>query len=59
MGDNAPSFCQRVTYGLPQKVTPTVERMILSLETEQRKVALIAPTLLPSRPTIYEVLNRV
>ena len=44
--------------GIPQKVTPTVERMILSMKAEQRKVAVIARELRLSRQTIYEVLKR-
>lgn len=44
--------------GIPQKVTPTVERMILSMKAEQRKVAVIARELRLSRQTVYEVLKR-
>ncbi len=44
--------------GIPQKVTPTVEKMILSMKGEQRKVAVIARELRLSRQTVYEVLKR-
>jgi len=44
--------------GIPQKVTPTVEKMILSMKAEQRKVAVIARELRLSRQTVYEVLKR-
>ncbi len=44
--------------GIPQKVTPTVERMILSMKAEKRKVAVIARELRLSRQTVYEVLKR-
>ena len=44
--------------GIPQKVTPTVATMILSMKAEQRKVAVIARELRLSRQTVYEVLRR-
>lgn len=44
--------------GIPQKVTPTVERMILSMKAEKRKVAVVARELRPSRQTVYEALKR-
>ena len=44
--------------GIPQKVTPTVATMILSMKAEQRKAAVIARELRLSRQTVYEVLKR-
>ncbi len=44
--------------GIPQKVTPTVERIILSMKAERKKVAHIARELRLSRQTVYEVLKR-
>ena len=44
--------------GIPNKVTPTVEKIILSMKAERRKVAVIARELRLSRQTVYEVLKR-
>ena len=44
--------------GIPNKVTPTVETMILQMKREKKKVALIARELNLSRQTVYEVLKR-
>jgi len=44
--------------GIPNKVTATVETMILNMKTEKRKVAHIARELNLSRQTVYEVLRR-
>jgi DNA invertase Pin-like site-specific DNA recombinase len=44
--------------GTPNKVTPTVERMILVMKGENKKVAHIARELNLSRQTVYEVLRR-
>lgn len=44
--------------GTPNKVTPTVEKMILSMKAEKRKVSEIARELRLSRQTVYEVLRR-
>lgn len=44
--------------GTPNKVTPTVERMILAMKGENKKVAHIARELNLSRQTVYEVLRR-
>jgi hypothetical protein len=44
--------------GIPQKVTPTVETMILKMRAEKRKVVVIARELNLSRQTVYEVLKR-
>lgn len=43
--------------GTPNKVTPTVETMILKMKEEKKKVALIARELNLSRQTVYEVLR--
>ena len=44
--------------GIPNKVTPTVQTMILKMKTEKKKVAHIARELNLSRQTVYEVLRR-
>ncbi len=44
--------------GIPNKVTPTVETMILKMKSEKKKVAMIARELNLSRQTVYEVLRR-
>jgi DNA invertase Pin-like site-specific DNA recombinase len=44
--------------GIQQKVTPTVEKMIVSMKAESKKVAVIARELNLSRQTVYEVLRR-
>ena len=44
--------------GIPYKVTPTVERMILAMRADGKKVAHIARELNLSRQTVYEVLRR-
>jgi hypothetical protein len=44
--------------GTPNKVTLTVESMILKMKGEKKKVAMIARELNLSRQTIYEVLRR-
>jgi DNA invertase Pin-like site-specific DNA recombinase len=44
--------------GTPNKVTATVENMILKMKGEKKKVAMIARELNLSRQTIYEVLRR-
>ncbi len=44
--------------GIPNKVTPTMQTMILQMKTEKKKVALIARELNLSRQTVYEVLKR-
>ncbi|HEX4608271.1 MAG TPA: recombinase family protein [Urbifossiella sp.] len=44
--------------GVPQKVTPTVATMILSMKAVDRPVAHIARELNLSRQTVYEVLKR-
>jgi DNA invertase Pin-like site-specific DNA recombinase len=44
--------------GIPNKVTPTVQTMILKMKAERKKVALIARELNLSRQTVYEVLRR-
>ncbi len=44
--------------GIPNKVTPTVEKVILSMKAEKKKVAVIARELRLSRQTVYEVLKR-
>lgn len=44
--------------GIPQKVTPTVEKMILKMKTEKVKVAHISKELRLPRQTVYEVLKR-
>lgn len=44
--------------GIPQKVTPKVETMILKMKAERKKVTHISKELNLSRQTIYEVLRR-
>jgi DNA invertase Pin-like site-specific DNA recombinase len=44
--------------GIPNKVTPTVQTMILKMKGEKKQVALIARELNLSRQTVYEVLKR-
>ncbi len=44
--------------GIPNKVTPTVQTMILQMKAERKKVAMIARELNLSRQTVYEVLRR-
>lgn len=44
--------------GIPNKVTPTVQTMILQMKAERKKVAVIARELNLSRQTVYEVLRR-
>lgn len=44
--------------GIPQKVTPTVEKMILKMRAEKVKVTHISKELRLSRQTVYEVLKR-
>lgn len=44
--------------GIPQKVTPTVEKMVRVMKGEGRKVAHIARELNLSRQTVYEVMRR-
>ncbi len=44
--------------GTPQKVTPTVETMILKMKAEKRKITHISKELNLSRQTVYEVLKR-
>ncbi len=44
--------------GIPNKVTPTVQTMILKMKREKKKVAMIARELNLSRQTVYEVLRR-
>jgi DNA invertase Pin-like site-specific DNA recombinase len=44
--------------GIPNKVTPTVEKVILSMKAEKKKVTHISKELRLSRQTIYEVLKR-
>jgi DNA invertase Pin-like site-specific DNA recombinase len=44
--------------GIPNKVTPTVQTMILKMKAEKKKVALIARELNLSRQTVYDVLRR-
>jgi DNA invertase Pin-like site-specific DNA recombinase len=43
--------------GTPNKVTPTVARMIVQMKAERKKVAHIAREMNLSRQTVYEVLN--
>jgi DNA invertase Pin-like site-specific DNA recombinase len=44
--------------GIPNKVTPTVEKMVMQMKAEGKKVAHIARELNLSRQTVYEVLGR-
>lgn len=44
--------------GTPNKVTPTVKRVIFGMRAEKQKVAHIALELRLSRQTVYEVLRR-
>lgn len=44
--------------GIPNKVTLTVQTMILKMKTEKKKVTMIARELNLSRQTVYEVLRR-
>jgi DNA invertase Pin-like site-specific DNA recombinase len=44
--------------GIPNKVTSTVQTMILKMKAEKKKVALIARELNLARQTVYEVLKR-
>ena len=44
--------------GIPNKVTPTVQTMILQIKREKKKVTVIARELNLSRQTVYEVLKR-
>ncbi|HEX4612569.1 MAG TPA: recombinase family protein [Urbifossiella sp.] len=44
--------------GIPVKVTPTVEKMVVAMKGERRPVAHIARELNLSRQTVYEVLRR-
>jgi DNA invertase Pin-like site-specific DNA recombinase len=44
--------------GIPNKVTPTVQTMILKMKAEKKKIALIARELNLSRQTVYDVLKR-
>jgi DNA invertase Pin-like site-specific DNA recombinase len=44
--------------GIPNKVTPTVQTMILKMKAERKQVAVIARELNLSRQTVYEVLRR-
>ena len=44
--------------GIPTKVTPTVQTMILKMKAEKKKTTLIARELNLSRQTVYDVLRR-
>jgi DNA invertase Pin-like site-specific DNA recombinase len=44
--------------GIPNKVTPSLQTMLLQMKGERKKVARITRELNVSRQTVYEVLRR-